>query len=41
MSEDKTKETQDARTFEERVFARFDAVDERFDHVEGQLTAWK
>jgi hypothetical protein len=39
MSEDKTKETQDARTFEERVFARFDAVDERFDRVEGQLSA--
>ena len=39
MSEDKTKEIQDARTFEERVFARFDAVDERFDRVEGQLSA--
>ena len=39
MSEDKTKEIKDARTFEERVFARFDTVDERFDRVEGRLTA--
>jgi chromosome segregation ATPase len=33
MSEDKTKETKDARSFEERVFARFDSSDERFDRV--------
>ena len=39
MSEDKTKETKDARSFEERVFARFDSADERFDRVEGRLTA--
>jgi predicted nucleic acid-binding Zn-ribbon protein len=39
MSEDRTKETKDPRTFEERVFARFDTVDGRFDRVEGQLSA--
>jgi uncharacterized phage infection (PIP) family protein YhgE len=33
MSEDKTKETKDARSFEERVFERFDSSDERFDRV--------
>jgi hypothetical protein len=33
MSEDSTKETKDARSFEERVFARFDSSDERFDRV--------
>jgi hypothetical protein len=39
MSEDRTKETKDPRTFEERVFARFDAVDDRFDRVEGRLAS--
>jgi len=34
MSEDKTKEMNDSRSFEERVFARFDAVDQRFDKVD-------
>ena len=38
MSENRTRETKDARTFEERVFARFDSVDERFDRLEGRLT---
>jgi chromosome segregation ATPase len=38
MSEDRTKETKDARSFEEQVFARFDSVDERFDRVEGRLS---
>jgi chromosome segregation ATPase len=38
MSEDRTKKIRDARSFEERVFARFDSVDERFDRVEGRLT---
>jgi len=37
MSEDKTAETPDPRTFEERVFARFDALDARFDNVEARL----
>jgi chromosome segregation ATPase len=39
MSEDRTKEVNDPRSFEERVFARFDTVDERFDRVEGRLSA--
>ena len=39
MSEDRTKETKDPRTFEERVFARFDAVDDQFDRVEGRLAS--
>lgn len=37
MTEDKTKETVDSRPFEERVFARFDGIDERFERVEGRL----
>ena len=37
MSEDKTKNMNDSRSFEERVFARFDAVDERFQRIEGNL----
>jgi chromosome segregation ATPase len=37
MSEDKTKGMNDSRSFEERVFARFDAVDERFERIEGRL----
>jgi chromosome segregation ATPase len=34
MSEDKTAETKDSRSFEDRVFARFDSIDERFSTVE-------
>ena len=30
MSEDRTGETKDSRSFEERVFTRFDLLDERF-----------
>ena len=37
MSEDKTAETPHLRTFEERVFARFDALDARLDNVEARL----
>src|ERR1051325_7133481 len=37
MSEDKTKEMNDSKSFEERVFARFDGVDERFERIEGRL----
>ena len=37
MSEDKTKNMNDSRSFEERVFARFDAVDERFQRIEGNV----
>ena len=34
MSEEKTRDIPDPRSFEERVFARFDALDERFDAVD-------
>ena len=37
MSEDKTKEMNGPRSCEERVFARFDTVDERFERIEGRL----
>ena len=37
MSEDKTKNMNDSRSFEERVFARFDTVDERFQRIEGNV----
>ena len=37
MSEDKTKEISDTRSFEERVFMRFDALDARFDAIEARL----
>ena len=39
MSENVTEETNGSRSFEERVFARFDVVDDRFDRVEGRLGA--
>ena len=34
MGEDTTEAINDSRSFEERVFARFDAVDRRFDAIE-------
>jgi chromosome segregation ATPase len=37
MHEDPTKELPDKRSFEERVFARFDTVDARFDTVDARL----
>ena len=36
MSEDKTA-NQDERSFEERVFARFDAMDGRFNNIDVRL----
>ena len=33
MNEDPTKEFTDSKSFEERVFARFDAIEKRFDGV--------
>ena len=36
MSEDRTA-GQDGRSFEERVFARFDALDNRLNNIEGRL----
>jgi len=37
MSETNTEEINGSRSFEERVFARFDAVDRRFDGVEVRI----
>ena len=37
MSEDVTKNIDVGRTFEERVFARFDGVDARFDAVDSAI----
>jgi chromosome segregation ATPase len=37
MSEETTKEQPDARSFEERVSARFDALDARFDSLEERV----
>src|SRR5262245_58448904 len=34
MSEDRTDETNGSRSFEERVFARFDAMDNRIENLE-------
>ena len=37
MDEEPTKDLPDKRSFEERVFARFDAFDARFDTVDARL----
>ncbi|HVF55502.1 MAG TPA: hypothetical protein VM934_05080 [Pyrinomonadaceae bacterium] len=37
MSEETTRNITDGRSFEERVFARFDAMDARFDAMDAQL----
>ena len=37
MSEDVTKDRPDGRSFEERVFARFDAMDARFNAIDARL----
>ncbi len=37
MSENTTQETPDARSFEERVFARFDRLDARLDSLDERL----
>jgi predicted nucleic acid-binding Zn-ribbon protein len=39
MSDNPTRETHDARSFEERVFARFDALDARIDRIEVKVDA--
>ncbi len=38
MSEDTTQDMNGSRSFEERVMARFDAMDARFDAIDGRLT---
>lgn len=39
MSEETSQEQPDARSFEERVFARFDAIDARLDSLEQRVDA--
>jgi predicted nucleic acid-binding Zn-ribbon protein len=39
MSDDTTKDMRDARSFEERVLARFDAMDARFDVMNTRFDA--
>jgi DNA repair exonuclease SbcCD ATPase subunit len=37
MSEENTQNMLDGRSFEERVFARFDAIDARLNEMDGRL----
>jgi chromosome segregation ATPase len=39
MSEDRTAETNESRSFQDRVFARFDTIDDRFERIEGRLSS--
>jgi len=39
MSDNPTQETHDSHSFEERVFARFDALDRRMGRFESRLTS--
>ena len=39
MSEDRTRDLPDKRSFEERVFARFDAMDRRFATIDSRFDA--
>lgn len=39
MSEDKTKETNASRSFEERVLMHFDAIEARFDAIDSRFDA--
>ncbi len=39
MSEERTRDLSDNRSFEERVFARFDSIDARFGTVDAQFDA--
>jgi chromosome segregation ATPase len=39
MSEERTWDLSDNRSFEERVFARFDAIDARFDATDARVDA--
>jgi len=39
MSEDRTQDLPDNSSFEERVFARFDAMDDRFNLMESRFEA--
>jgi len=37
MSEDRTAETNGSRSFEQRVFARFEAIDHRFEGIASRI----
>src|SRR6266436_7167494 len=37
MTEERTSETNGSRSFEERVFARFDGMDDRFERIEVRI----
>ncbi len=37
MSEETTQEQGDARSFEERIFSRFDALDKRLDGIDARI----
>ena len=37
MSEDRTAETNESRSFQDRVFARFDTIDDRFERVDDRF----
>jgi chromosome segregation ATPase len=39
MNEERTRDLPENRSFEERVFARFDAMDERFDAMQTRFEA--
>ena len=39
MNDDQTKNLKDPRSFEERVFARFDAIDARFNTIDARFDA--
>jgi hypothetical protein len=39
MSEEHTQDLPDSRSFEERVFARFDAMDARFNAIDARFDA--
>ena len=39
MSEDRTRELPDTRSFEDGVFARFDGMDTRFDRMDARFDA--
>ena len=39
MTKDRTAETNESRSFQDRVFARFDTIDDRFERVEGRLSS--
>ena len=39
MSEESTENLNDQRSFEERVFARFDAIDSRFNGIDSRFEA--